>query len=44
LEKIIAWHGAWLDRADMQTVCLIEIEEYMNDMSTHYMMSKKNEV
>ena len=33
LEKIINWHQAWLNNEDMQAVCLIEIEEYMRDMS-----------
>jgi CDP-glucose 4,6-dehydratase len=32
LEKIIAWHKAWLDKEDMQTVCLVEIKEYTKDM------------
>jgi CDP-glucose 4,6-dehydratase len=31
LEKIIVWHKAWLDKKDMQAVCLSEIKEYMND-------------
>ena len=31
LKKIIYWHKAWLDKKDMQSVCLAEIEEYMND-------------
>ena len=33
LEKIINWHQAWLNKEDMQVVCLMEIEEYMTDMS-----------
>jgi len=33
LEKIIDWHKAWLDKEDMQTICLAEIEEYMRDMN-----------
>jgi len=33
LEKIIVWHQAWLNKEDMQTVCLSEIEEYMGDMN-----------
>jgi len=33
LEKIIDWHQAWLNKEDMQTVCLSEIEAYMTDMS-----------
>jgi len=34
LEKIIAWHQAWLNKEDMQAVCLAEIEEYTRDMNT----------
>ncbi len=33
LEKIIDWHKAWLDKEDMQAVCLAEIEEYTKDMN-----------
>ena len=33
LEKIINWHQAWLNKEDMQVVCLTEIKEYMKDMS-----------
>jgi len=33
LEKIIAWHKAWLNKEDMQATCLTEIEEYMKDMN-----------
>lgn len=33
LEKIIGWHRAWLNKEDMQTVCLAEIEEYTRDMN-----------
>jgi len=33
LEKIIAWHQIWLNKGDMQTVCLAEIEEYTKDMN-----------
>jgi len=33
LEKIIAWHLAWLDKEDMQAACLAEIEEYTKDMN-----------
>jgi CDP-glucose 4,6-dehydratase len=33
LEKIIGWHRAWLDKEDMQAVCLAEIEEYTRDMN-----------
>jgi len=32
LEKIINWHKAWMNKEDMQAVCLAEIEEYMRDM------------
>jgi CDP-glucose 4,6-dehydratase len=33
LEKIINWHKDWLDKKNIQAVCLSEIEEYMRDMS-----------
>jgi CDP-glucose 4,6-dehydratase len=33
LEKIIDWHQAWLNKEDMQAVCLSEIKVYMIDMS-----------
>jgi CDP-glucose 4,6-dehydratase len=33
LEKIIVWHQAWLNREDMQAICLSEIEEYTRDMN-----------
>ena len=33
LEKIIAWHRAWLDKKDMQAMCLAEIKEYTRDMN-----------
>jgi CDP-glucose 4,6-dehydratase len=33
LEKIIDWHKAWLNKEDMQTMCLAEIEEYTRDMN-----------
>ena len=33
LEKIVNWHQAWLNKEDMQTVCLEEIEEYTKDMN-----------
>jgi len=33
LENIIGWHRAWLDKKDMQTVCLAEIKEYTRDMN-----------
>jgi CDP-glucose 4,6-dehydratase len=33
LEKIIDWHQAWLNKEDIQAICLSEIKEYMVDMS-----------
>jgi len=33
LEKIIDWHQAWINKEDMQTVCLSEIKAYMADMN-----------
>lgn len=33
LAKIINWHQAWLNKADMQELCLKEINEYMRDMN-----------
>ena len=33
LEKIISWHRAWLNKEDMQAVCLAEIKEYTRDMN-----------
>ena len=33
LEKIIDWHLAWINKEDMQAVCLSDIKEYMVDMS-----------
>ena len=33
LEKIIDWHRAWLDKKDMQAMCLAEIKEYTRDMN-----------
>ncbi len=33
LEKIIIWHKAWLNKENMQAVCLVEIEEYTKDMN-----------
>ena len=32
LEKIINWHKAWINKENMQAMCLAEIEEYTNDM------------
>ena len=33
LERIIAWHKAWLSQEDMQTASFKEIEEYMRGMN-----------
>jgi len=33
LEKIVIWHQAWINKDDMQAVCLTEIEEYMRGMN-----------
>ena len=33
LEKIVNWHMAWLNKEDIQAVCLTEIEEYTKDMN-----------
>lgn len=33
LAKIIKWHQAWLNKADMQQVCLEEINEFMRDFN-----------
>lgn len=33
LEKIIDWHRSWLNGADMQSVSLLEVEEYMRNMN-----------
>jgi len=32
LEKILAWHRSWLNQDDMQSLCYLEIEEFMRDM------------
>jgi CDP-glucose 4,6-dehydratase len=32
LEGIIDWHKAWLNKEDMQAICLAKIEKYMLDM------------
>jgi CDP-glucose 4,6-dehydratase len=32
LSKIVQWHQAWLNKEDMQAVCLNEINEYMSEM------------
>jgi CDP-glucose 4,6-dehydratase len=33
LNRIVAWHQAWLDNKDMHAVCLQEITDYMQDMN-----------
>jgi CDP-glucose 4,6-dehydratase len=33
LEKIISWQRAWLNKEDMQAICLLEVEEYTRDMN-----------
>lgn len=33
LERIVKWHQAWLNKQDMQAICLQEINEYMRDMN-----------
>jgi CDP-glucose 4,6-dehydratase len=33
LEKIVSWHQAWLNKEDIQAMCLAEIKEYMEDMN-----------
>jgi CDP-glucose 4,6-dehydratase len=33
LAKIIKWHQAWLNKADIQQVCLEEINEFMRDFN-----------
>ena len=33
LEKIVNWHQAWLNKEDMQAICLLEVEEYTRDMN-----------
>jgi len=33
LEKIIDWHKAWINKEDIQAICLSEIEKYTNDMN-----------
>ena len=32
LERIVTWHKAWLNKQDMQNICLNEINEYMRGM------------
>jgi CDP-glucose 4,6-dehydratase len=33
LDKIITWHKSWINKEDMQLLCLLEIEKYMKDMN-----------
>jgi len=33
LDRIVRWHQAWLDGADMNELCLKEINDYMRDMN-----------
>jgi CDP-glucose 4,6-dehydratase len=33
LEKIINWHQAWVNKEDMQIICLSEIKEYTRNMN-----------
>ncbi len=33
LNRIVAWHQAWLDNKDMHAACLQEITDYMQDMN-----------
>jgi CDP-glucose 4,6-dehydratase len=33
LEKIVDWHKAWLNKENIQAVCLAEIKEYTKDMN-----------
>ncbi len=32
LDKSIQWHQAWINKKDIHTICMREIEEYMRDM------------
>jgi CDP-glucose 4,6-dehydratase len=32
LERVVAWHKAWLGKEDIQATCFAEIKEYMRDM------------
>ncbi|MDQ7003307.1 MAG: CDP-glucose 4,6-dehydratase, partial [Ghiorsea sp.] len=32
LVRIVCWHQAWLGKQDMQSVCLNEIDQFMQDM------------
>ena len=33
LERITDWHQAWIDKKDMQKICLNQINEFMRDMN-----------
>ncbi len=33
LERVVAWHRAWLNKKDMQVICLLEIKKYTRDMN-----------
>ncbi len=33
LTRIIKWHKAWLNKEDMQAICLDEIQDYMREIS-----------
>jgi len=33
LEKIVRWHQCWINKEDMQNICLNEINEYMRNMN-----------
>jgi len=33
LLRIISWHQAWIVKSDMKTICIDEINDYMNDMN-----------
>ncbi len=33
LERIVQWHQSWLNKEDVQSICLEEINEYMRDMN-----------
>lgn len=33
IERIIIWHQAWMNKENMQLLCLQEISNYMRDMN-----------
>jgi len=33
LKRIIKWHKLWLDKRDMQAICIDEIKQYVQDMN-----------